>query len=76
MLSSCCTVASQIELGHLQITDSTLALGDRLATPEPFLNMSVEVSNGAQKALPEASLELCGILGDEVIRRRGLPALG
>jgi hypothetical protein len=26
--------------------------------------------------LPAEVLELCGILGDEVIRRRGLPALG
>lgn len=30
----------------------------------------------AAKGLPMPGYELCGILGDEAIRRRGLPALG
>ncbi len=58
-----------------------------LADPETGARKLVEIASGIQPVqdgrvfielinVPFLKQELCGILGDEAIRRRGFPALG
>jgi hypothetical protein len=55
--------------GRQEAVKACCAFDHRMMAPGNF-------EDRAMTALPSKTGELCGILGDEAIRRRGLPAFG